>query len=170
MTTAGVASLLPLPVVIPIGGAVAAPLVARIHRRLPLVVSTIALLSATAVLAVIAARVYQGDGLVLSHFFGHLGPVNGRALGIAFAADPFGLAFALVSAGLGTLLVVSALSELGELGPRELGSFACLVQLLIAALIGSALTADMINLFVWFEVAALPAMASSDSSSSVRSR
>ncbi|HYS70025.1 MAG TPA: proton-conducting transporter membrane subunit, partial [Gemmatimonadaceae bacterium] len=155
MTTAGVASLLPLPVVIPIGGAVAAPLVARIHRRLPLVVSTIALLSATAVLAVIASRVYQGDGLVLSHFFGHLGPVNGRALGIAFAADPFGMTFALVSAGLGTLLVVSALSELGELGPRELGSFACLVQLLIAALIGSALTADMINLFVWFEVAAL---------------
>ena len=155
MTTAGIASLLPLPVVIPIGGAVVAPLVARIHRRLPLVVSTIALLSTTVVLAIIASRAYQADGLVLSHFLGHWGPVNGRALGIAFAADPFGMAFALVSAGLGSLLVVSALSELGELGPRELGSFACLVQLLIAALIGSALTADMINLFVWFEVAAL---------------
>ena len=155
MTTAGIASLLPLPVVIPIGGAVTAPLVARIHRRLPLVVSTIALLGATAVLAIVAARVYRGDGLVLSHFFGHWGPVNGRVLGIAFAADPFGMVFALVSAGLGTLLVVSALSELGELGPRELGSLACLMQLLIAALIGSALTADMINLFVWFEVAAL---------------
>jgi multicomponent Na+:H+ antiporter subunit D len=155
VTTAGIASLLPLPVVIPIGGAVAAPLVARIHRRLPLVVSTIALLSATVALAIIASRAYQGDGLVLSHFLGHWGPVNGRALGIALAADPFGMAFALVSAALGTLLVVSALSELGELGPRELGSFACLVQLLIAALIGSALTADMINLFVWFEVAAL---------------
>jgi multicomponent Na+:H+ antiporter subunit D len=155
VTTAGIASLLPLPVVIPIGGAVAAPLVARIHRRLPLVVSTIALLSATVALAIIASRAYQGDGLVLSHFLGHWGPVNGRALGIALAADPFGMAFALVSAALGTLLVVSALSELAELGPRELGSFACLVQLLIAALIGSALTADMINLFVWFEVAAL---------------
>ena len=155
MTTAGIASLLPLPVVIPIGGAATAPLVARIHRRLPLVVSTVALLSATVVLAIIAARVYRGNGLVLSHFFGHWGPVNGRVLGIAFAADPFGMVFALVSAGLGTLLVIGALSELGELGPRELGSLACLVQLLIAALIGSALTADMINLFVWFEVAAL---------------
>jgi multicomponent Na+:H+ antiporter subunit D len=155
MTTAGVASLLPLPVVIPIGGAVAAPLLARIHRRLPLIVSTIALLGATAVLAVIASRVYQGDGFVVSHFFGHWGPVNGRALGIAFAVDPFGLSFALLSAALGTLLVASALSELGRLGPRELGGFACLFQLLIAALIGCALTADMINLFVWFEVAAL---------------
>src|SRR5690348_12800796 len=108
MTTAGVASLLPLPVVIPIGGAAAAPLLARIHRRLPLIVSTIALLSATAVLAVIASRVYQGDGFVVSHFFGHWGPVNGRALGIAFAVDPFGLSFALLSAALGTLSVASA--------------------------------------------------------------
>lgn len=155
MTTAGIASLLPLPVVIPIGGAAVAPLVARIHRRLPLVVSTIALVSSTAVLAIIASRVYHGHGLVLSHFFGHWGPVNGRALGIAFAADPFGLSFALLSAALGTLLVASALSELGGLGPRELGGFACLFQLLIAALIGCALTADTINLFVWFEVAAL---------------
>jgi len=53
------------------------------------------------------------------------------------------------------LLLVSALSELGDLGARELGGFACLFQLLLAALVGSALTADLINLFVWFEVAAL---------------
>src|SRR5205807_10125743 len=33
--------------------------------------------------------------------------------------------------------------------------FACLFQLLVAALIGAALTADLFNLFVWFEVAAL---------------
>ena len=47
------------------------------------------------------------------------------------------------------------LSELGGLGARELGGFAALVQLLLAGLIGAALTADTVDLFVWFEVAAL---------------
>jgi multicomponent Na+:H+ antiporter subunit D len=155
MSAAAVASLLPLPVVIPICGAVAAPLLARVQRQLPLVVSALAMLGSTAVLCVVATRVYSGNGQVLSHFFGHWGPVDGHALGVAFAADPFGLTFALVTAALGMLLLVAALSELGELGPRELGGFACLFQLLLAALIGAALTADTINLFVWFEVAAL---------------
>jgi multicomponent Na+:H+ antiporter subunit D len=155
MSTAGVAALLPLPVVIPIAGAAAAPILARINRHLPLIVSALTMAASSGFLIVIATRVYTGDGRVISHFFGHWGPIDGKALGVAFAADPFGLAFALVTAGLGTMLLVSALSELGELGPRESGGFACLFQLLLAALIAAALTADTINLFVWFEVAAV---------------
>ena len=85
----------------------------------------------------------------------NLTPVHGRALGIALAADPFGLIFALTSAVIGAVLLLYTLSELGSLGPRELGGYACLFQLVVAALIGAALTADLINLFVWFEVAAL---------------
>jgi multicomponent Na+:H+ antiporter subunit D len=150
-----VAEALPLPVVIPLTGAVLAPLVARLHRRLPLIVGIVALAGATAVLALVAATVYDGHGQVLTHFFSNERPQSGRALGIAFAADPFGLTFALLTASVGLLLLLSALSELGELGPKELGNLACLAQLLLAALIGAALTADMVNLFVWFEVAAL---------------
>lgn len=155
MSAAAVASLLPLPVVIPLGGAIAAPLLARIQRQLPLVISAVAMLGSLAVLTVIATQVYSGDGHVLSHYMGHWVPVGGKALGVAFAADPFGLTFALASAALGILLLVFALSQLGEFGRREIGGFACLFQLLLAALIGSALTADTINLFIWFEVAAL---------------
>jgi multicomponent Na+:H+ antiporter subunit D len=155
VSTAGVAALLPLPVVIPLAGAAAAPLLARVHRHLPLVVSVLTMAAATVVLLLIATRVYTGDGRVVAHFFGHWGPVDGKVLGVAFAADPFGLTFALVAAALGTLLLVSALSELGELGQREIGGFACLFQLLLGALVAAALTADTINLFVWFEVAAL---------------
>jgi multicomponent Na+:H+ antiporter subunit D len=51
------------------------------------------------------------------------------------------------------------LSEQDELGRRESGGLSCLFQLLVAALIGGALTADLINLFVWFEVAALASYA-----------
>ncbi|HZQ30788.1 MAG TPA: proton-conducting transporter membrane subunit [Mycobacterium sp.] len=149
------AQLLPLPVVLPLVGAVLAPLVGRLAARLPLVVGLVALSGSSAVLIVQATHVYAGDGHALTHFFSNEQPVHGQALGIAFAADPFGLTFALLTAAVGVLLLVSVLSELGHLGPRELGGLAGLVQLLLAALIGAALTADLINLFVWFEVAAL---------------
>jgi multicomponent Na+:H+ antiporter subunit D len=155
VSTAAVASLLPLPVVIPLAGAAAAPILARLHRHLPLIGSALTMAAAAGVLLVIAPRVYTGNGRVVAHFFGHVGPIDGQVLGVAFAADPFGLTFALITAVLGTLLLVSALSELGELGPREIGGFACLFQLLLAALVAAALTADTIDLFVWFEVAAL---------------
>lgn len=142
-------------VALPLTGAVFAPLLSRVSKRLPLPVCAITLLGSLAVLGLIAPKVYGADGGVLSHFMGGWGPVHGAVLGISFAADPFGMTFALVCAAIGTLLVVYALSELGGLGERELGAFACLFQLLDAALIGAALTADLFNLFVWFEVAAL---------------
>jgi multicomponent Na+:H+ antiporter subunit D len=153
MSTAALASLLPLPVAIPISGAVLAPLAARLSNRLPLVISAIAMSASTAVLALMASTVFSGTLLV--QFMGHVGPVDGKELGVTFLADPFGLTFALLCSAIGTILLVYTLSELGGLGRRELGGFACLTQLLLAALIGSALTADSVDLFVWFEVAAL---------------
>jgi multicomponent Na+:H+ antiporter subunit D len=155
MSTAFAASLLPLTVVLPITGAVLAVLAALAHRQLPLVVGTVVMAGTTALLLLIAPAVYAGDGVVISHYLGHWGPVNGAALGIAFAADPFGMSFAIVTGLLGTLLLIYIHSELGHLGKRELGFLTCLVQLLLAAVIGTALTADSINMFVWFEVAAL---------------
>ena len=154
MTGAALASLLPLPVALPIAGAVAAPLLARlVHRRLAVIAGMVALGGAAVILLLQAPSVF--GGLVRAHYLGMWTPVHGRALGIAFAADPFGLIFALTSAVIGAVLLMYTLSELGGLGPRELGGYACLFQLLVAALIGAALTADLFNLFVWFEVAAL---------------
>ncbi len=153
MTDAGLGSLEPIAVAVPIAGAVAAPLLARLSRRLPLVVSVAAMVAATGVLALLCHRVYTGHLLV--HYLGHVGPVDGHALGIAFAADPFGLTYALLTAALGTLLLLFTLSSMRELGSHELGGYACLFLLLLAGLIGSALTADLFDLFVWFEVSAL---------------
>ncbi len=134
-----------------------APLLARFSRRLPLLIGVTALLASGGLLAAMSPTVYGGR--VLSHFMGHWYPVGGHALGIAFAADSWGLTFALVTAFLGALLVLYTLSELADLGRRELGGYTCLFLLLCAALIGSALTADIFNLFVWFEVAALSSYA-----------
>jgi multicomponent Na+:H+ antiporter subunit D len=153
MSSQALASLLPLPVALPLAGAVAAPLLARLHRRLAVIVGLVALGGSTVVLLLQAPSVF--GGLVRAHYLGLWTPVHGRALGIALAADPFGLIFALTAAVLGAVLLLYTLSEQGGLGPRELGGYACLFQLVVAALIGAALTADLINLFVWFEVAAL---------------
>ena len=153
MSGPALASLLPLPVALPLAGAVAAPLLARLHRQLAVIVGLVALGGSTVILLLQAPSVF--GGLVRAHYLGLWTPVHGQVLGIALAADPFGLIFALTSAVIGAVLLLYTLSELGGLGPRELGGYACLFQLVVAALIGAALTADLINLFVWFEVAAL---------------
>lgn len=153
MTQAALGSLLPLAVAAPLAGSAVAPLVARLSPRLPLLTSLVTLLGSLGLLIAVAPSVFSGQ--VIVHYLGGWRPVRGSALGIAVAADPFGLTFALLSAGIGAVLVLYTLSELGGLGPRELGGFAALVQLLLAGLIGAALTADTVDLFVWFEVAAL---------------
>jgi multicomponent Na+:H+ antiporter subunit D len=149
------AALLPVPVVLPIIGAIAAPLSARVHRRAPLYIAIAVVLGALAVLCVIAARVFSGDGRIVVHFLSSERPHRGQVLGIAFVADPFGVVFALLVVAVGAVLLLSLLSEFGDLGRRELGALAALVLLLLGALVGSAFAADTVNLFVWFEVAGL---------------
>jgi multicomponent Na+:H+ antiporter subunit D len=154
---ADLGSLLPLPVVLPIVGATAAPLLSRWSVRLSTVVSLGLLAGSAVLLAMMAPAVFAGR--VLVHYLGRIGPVDGHVLGVTFAADSWGLTYALVVAVVGALLLLFMLSEQDELGRRESGGLSCLFQLLVAALIGGALTADLINLFVWFEVAALASYA-----------
>jgi multicomponent Na+:H+ antiporter subunit D len=155
VTTSLAASLLPLAVVLPLVGGVLSILLALATRALAMAVSAVVMGATTALLVWIAPAVFAGHGRILAHYLGHWTPVRGAALGVAFAADPFGMTFALATAGIGTLLLVYVHSEIGRLGKRELGFLVCLMQVLLAAIIGMAFTADTINAFVWFEVAAL---------------
>ncbi|MDQ6617684.1 MAG: Fe-S-binding domain-containing protein [Actinomycetota bacterium] len=161
MSTAALSSLLPLAVAIPLAGAVVAPLAGRVggrlSGRLPVITSILSLVGSTTVLVILAPSVYRGHQL--THYMGHWVPVGGAALGVAFAADPWGLTFALVASGIGVLILLFTLSDQTDLGGRELGSLSSLFLLLDAALIGVALTGDVLNLFVWFEVAALASYA-----------
>jgi multicomponent Na+:H+ antiporter subunit D len=157
VSAAAQASVVPLAVVAPMAAAVVAPLVGRVSGRAALAAGLTGLGASTGILAWVAPTVF--DGRTLVHYLGGWEPIGDRALGIGFAADPFGMTFALAAAGVGLVLVLYALSELGDLGGRELGNFACLFLLLEAGLIGAALTADLFNLFVWFEVSALASYA-----------
>jgi multicomponent Na+:H+ antiporter subunit D len=150
-------ALLPLPVAIPLAGAALAPLAVRVSRHALTAVSVLASLASAAVLVTFAPSVYGGR--VLTEYLGNWKPVAGQVLGVTFGVDAWGLTFALVAAAIGALLLLFLLSTNAQLGNRELGASACLFLLLDAALIGGALTADLFNLFVWFEVAALASYA-----------
>ena len=157
MSAAAQASVLPVAVVAPLTAAVTAPLVGRVSGRAALATGVTGVAASTGLLAWVAPTVFSGR--TLAHYVGGWKPTDGRALGIGLVADPFGMVSALVASGVGLLLLLYALSELRELGGRELGNFACLFLLLDAGLIGAALTADLFNLFVWFEVSALASYA-----------
>ena len=157
MSDPALASLLPLAVAVPLAGGVLAILLARISGWLAIASAVLSLAGAGAILLLVAPRIYQGHQL--THYLGHWVPAGGAALGIAFSADAWGLTYALAVALIGVLVLLFTLSSQSDLGPRELGSFACLFLLLAAALIGVGLTGDVINLFVWFEVAALASYA-----------
>ena len=157
MSAAAQASALPLAVVLPISAAVVAPLVGRVSGRAALAAGVTGLGASTGILAWVAPTVFSGRTLV--HYLGGWRPTDGRALGIGLAADPFGMVFALSASGVGLLLLLYALSEMRDLGGRELGNFACLFLLLDAGLIGVALTADLFNMFVWFGLSALASYA-----------
>jgi multicomponent Na+:H+ antiporter subunit D len=157
VSAAAQASALPLAVVLPISAAVVAPLVGRVSGRAALAAGVTGLGASTGILAWVAPTVFSGRTLV--HYLGGWRPTDGRALGIGLAADPFGMVFALSASGVGLLLLLYALSEMRDLGGRELGNFACLFLLLDAGLIGVALTADLFNMFVWFGLSALASYA-----------
>jgi multicomponent Na+:H+ antiporter subunit D len=157
MTGQDWSALTPLPVVIPLAGAALAPLAVRLSRWALAVVSILAPLASAGLLTAMAPTVYRGH--VLTEYLGNWRPVDGQVLGVTFAVDPWGLTFALVTASIGALLVMFIISDQFSLGTRELGASACLFLLLEAALIGGALTGDLFNLFVWFEVAALASYA-----------
>ncbi|MET9021734.1 proton-conducting transporter membrane subunit [Actinopolymorpha sp. NPDC004070] len=156
-STSTLDSLLPLPAVVLIIGATVCPLLGRVSSRAPVIVAVLACGTASGILALFAPAVYSGRLLVT--YLGGWTPKDGAALGIAFAADPFGLSYALAVTVVSLVLTVFTLSMLGGLGRRELGGYACLFLLLAAALVGIALTADAFNMFVWLEVAALASYA-----------
>ncbi len=158
MSDAALGSILPLAVACPLLGAVICPIVGRKSGQLALAIAATSLIGSCVVLGLEAPKVFGGRTVIV-HFMGHWTPVHGHALGIGWAADPFGLVFALAAAVIGVVLVVYTMSAMAALGRGELGGFACLFLILDAGLIGAALTADLFNLFVWFEVAAIASYA-----------
>ncbi len=142
----GVATLLPLTVAVPI---LAACLLVALGRRVPRrVVDSFSILSAVAV-AVLLALVMRGSGSgrVVS-WAANYAPQHGHSVGVVLVADRVGAGVALLAASLVVLALAYSWHYIGGRG----GQFHALVLLFLAGMVGFALTGDLFNMFVFFEL------------------
>jgi multicomponent Na+:H+ antiporter subunit D len=137
----------PLAVLVPFAaGCVLAALSPFVKRR----AGWTAVAVGAAAFALTVAVAARGRGVV---WFGGWTPHHGVAVGVAFAVDPLGAAFAMFTAALG----VVALAIAARVIEVETPLFDALLLVFIGALIGFCLTGDLFNLFVFFELMSVSA-------------
>ena len=71
---------------------------------------------------------------------------------LSFRADPFGLFFALLISGIGTLVGIYSLSYIPKLAPARVGRYYASLLAFMGAMLGVALADDLILLFIFWEV------------------
>jgi multicomponent Na+:H+ antiporter subunit D len=144
---------LPLPVVVPlIAAAVLVATGAVLPRRTQDTIGIAAAAAATGFALAILAASERHDVL---HWFGGWHPHHGIALGISFTADPLGAGMAALACGLDLLVLVYSWTYMR----RQSQTFDVLVLTFGAAMAGFALTGDIFNMFVWFELMGVAAYA-----------
>ena len=144
------ADLLPLAVAIPLTGAV---LLAAVGNVLPrwvrdAVVTAFAVATA-ADLAVLWRR--AGDGRVAA-WLGGWHPRHGESVGVVLLGDRTGIGVALLAALLVLAVVCYAWRYFDEPPARHAGTFPALILLFEAGMCGFALTGDLFDAFVFFEL------------------
>jgi len=144
--------LLPLTVAVPFVGAALG--VATDHwmpdwvKQFPALICSIA----TAVLAILALA-HSGGSPV--HWFGGWEPRHGIAIGIAFVGEPFGAGMAAFAAVLTTASLAFSWRYMEE-APRL---YRVLMLVFLGGMCGFALSGDLFNMFVFFEVMGVSAFA-----------
>ncbi len=145
--------LVPLPVAIPILGA--ALLVSVSHflpRRLP---DVAALLASLATSVVCVLLLLDSAGATLVYWFGGWEPRDGVALGITFTVDPYGAGLALLASVTVTAALVFSWHYFDDSGHL----FHVLVLVFLGGMCGFALSGDLFNMFVFFELMGVAAYA-----------
>ena len=74
---------------------------------------------------------------------------------LSFRGDPFGLFFALLISGIGTLVGIYSLSYIPKLAPARLGRYYASLLAFMGAMLGVALADDLILLFIFWEITSL---------------
>jgi multicomponent Na+:H+ antiporter subunit D len=145
--------LVALPVAIPLLGA--AFLTAFGHfmpQRLDDLVG-LGVAAATAVISLLL--LFDAAGSDIVYWFGGWHPRDGVAIGIAFTLDPFGAGAAALVAVLVTASLLFSWRYFDEVGTL----FHVLMLVFLGAMSGFALSGDLFNMFVWFELMSVAAYA-----------
>jgi multicomponent Na+:H+ antiporter subunit D len=144
---------LPLPVAVPlIAAAVVVATGSFLPRRIEDTIGIAAAATATVFAVLILAASERHDVL---HWFGGWHPHHGLALGISFTADPLGAGMAALACGLDLLALVYSWTFMR----RQSQTFDVLMLTFGGAMAGFALTGDIFNMFVWFELMGVSAYA-----------
>jgi multicomponent Na+:H+ antiporter subunit D len=149
-----VSSLLALPVAIPLVGAALIAATDHITPRRVQDAIGIAAAAASTALAIVILLHAETHGLLL-HWYGGWKPDGGVAIGIGFVADPLGAGMAALACGLVTLSLVYSWTYMREASRL----FDVLMLVFCGAMAGFALTGDIFNMFVWFELMGVAAYA-----------
>jgi multicomponent Na+:H+ antiporter subunit D len=145
--------LAPLPVAIPLlGAAVLSAFGHFMPKRLDDLIG-IAVATTSAVLSLLILVHVAGHDIV--YWFGGWKPRAGIAVGISFTIDPFGAAVAALVGTLVTAALVFSWRYFDEVGTL----FHVLMLVFLAAMTGFALSGDLFNMFVWFELMSVAAYA-----------
>jgi multicomponent Na+:H+ antiporter subunit D len=148
-----VSALVPLPVALPLLAAAALTATGRVLGKRVDDLVGIAVAAATAVVSVLL--VFRSSDHDLVHWFGGWHPRHGLALGVSFTVEPTGAAIAALAATLVTAALVFAWRYFDEVGTL----FHVLVLAFLGAMCGFALSGDLFNMFVWFELMSVAAYA-----------
>ena len=145
--------MLPLPVAVPLLGAALNTLLDHVTPKWAHDAVTI-LSVATAFVFSLLIMVDSMSGEPL-HWFGGWHPRSGVAIGIGFAVDPLGAGMAVLASGLTLAALFYSLTYV-EAAERP---YDALMAAFGGAMCGFALTGDLFNMFVWFELMGVAAYA-----------
>lgn len=97
----------------------------------------------------------RSERVTLVHWFGGWHPRNGLSLGIGFVAEPIGAGFAALAGVLVTAALIFTWRYMDD-APRL---YRVLMLVFLAGISGFALSGDLFNMFVWFELMGVAAYA-----------
>jgi multicomponent Na+:H+ antiporter subunit D len=146
-------ALLVFPVALPLAGAA---FVALADESTPEELKDIpAMLIAAATTVLSAVVLVRSERMTLVHWFGGWHPRQGLAVGIGFVAEPLGAGLAVLAGVLVTAALVFSWHYMEE-APRL---YRVLMLVFLGGISGFALSGDLFNMFVWFELMGVAAYA-----------
>ncbi|MDX6409029.1 MAG: multicomponent Na+:H+ antiporter subunit [Gaiellaceae bacterium] len=147
-------TLVPLVVVVPL--LAAAALAALGHFAPPRVDNLVAIAVSAAVTAMCIVLVFRSADHTITYWFGGWQPRHGIAIGISFSVEPLGAGIAALAGALATAALIVSWDYFSR---RVTHYFFLLILVFLGAMVGFALSSDLFNMFVFFEVMSVTAFA-----------
>jgi NADH:ubiquinone oxidoreductase subunit 5 (subunit L)/multisubunit Na+/H+ antiporter MnhA subunit len=142
--------LLPLTVFVPFAAAVLALLLGRLLGRWSGLLMVLAAAASFVQCLQLATHVTHTASVAFTRPW-----IPGLSIAFGLRADPFGVLFALLISGIGLLVGVYALGYMPGVAPQRLGQFYAALSAFMGAMLGVALSDDLVLLFVFWEITSL---------------